>query len=193
MRQLVERIKREGKNLGGGILKVDAFLNHQLEPELTLAMGEHFRRAFEAAGVEGVDKVITAEVSGIAPALATGLAYGVPVVYARKQRPITMPATVFETQAPSHTKGGMTKLIVSPEYLRRGERVLLIDDFLATGRTVDALAELVSTAGGELLGMGFVIEKAFEGGRERLVPFGVPIVSLAVIERMDDVGIHLRE
>lgn len=193
MKELRDRIAAEGQNLGGGILKVDAFLNHQLDPELTLGMGRAFRERFARLGVERVTKIVTAEVSGIAPGLATGIALGVPVVYARKKRPITMPATVFETQAPSHTKGDVTKLIVSPEYLSATDRVLLIDDFLATGLTVDALADLVEAAGAELLGIGCVIEKSFEGGRDLLEKRGVPVVSLAVVEAMDDDGIRLAE
>lgn len=191
--ELRERIVAEGHNLGGGILKVDAFLNHQLDPELTMAMGRAFHERFTAQGVAGVTKIVTAEVSGIAPGLSTGVAYGVPVVYARKKRPITMPTTVFETQAPSHTKGEITKLIVSPEYLNPNDRVLLIDDFLATGLTIDALADLIGTAGATLLGIGCVIEKAFEGGRDLLQRRGVPVVSLAVIEAMDESGIHLAD
>ncbi len=191
MKELAERILREGQYLGGGILKVDGFLNHQLDPTLTLDMGRAFHEQFAVAGVTAVEKIVTAEVSGIAPALAAGVAFGAPVVYARKKRPITMPATVFETQAPSHTKGEITSLIVSPEYLRRDERVLIIDDFLASGRTVDALAELVVTAGAKLLGIGCVIEKRFEGGWERLEHLGVPLVSLAVITAMDETGIVL--
>ncbi len=191
MDELRRRILTEGRNLGGGILKVDSFLNHQLDPELTGAMGRSFRAAFEVVGITEVSKIVTAEVSGIAPALATGMAYGVPVVYARKRRPITMPDTVFSTQAPSHTKGGVTELIVSPEYLTPPDLVLIIDDFLATGRTVDALANLVRTSGATLLGIGCVIEKTFEWGRERLKHFGVPVVSLVRITEMDGNNIRL--
>lgn len=191
MKALRERIAAEGSYLGGGILKVDAFLNHQLDPELTMAMGEAFRERFTALGVDAPTKIVTAEVSGIAPALATAAAYGVPIVYARKKRPITMPATVLETQAPSHTKGGVTRLIVSPEYLGTGDSVLIVDDFLASGQTVDALADLVLAAGATLLGIGCVIEKSFEGGRDVLASHRVPIVSLAVVTAMDDAGIHL--
>lgn len=192
MRSLIERIRAEGQNLGDGILKVDGFLNHQLDPELTREMGVVFAQRFAAAGLEQIDKIVTAEVSGIAPALATGMALGVPVVYARKKRPITMPDTVLETRAPSHTKGGITRLIVSPEYLGHGERVLIIDDFLASGRTIEALAGLVRAAGANLLGIGCVIEKSFEGGRERLAAQAVPLISLAVISSMSD-GIELAD
>ena len=185
MKAIVERIRAEGKNLGRGILKVDSFVNHQLDPALTVEMGQVFASRFAAAGVTGITKIITAEVSGIAPALTTGIAIGVPVIYARKSRPITMPTGYFRAEAPSHTKGGIVDLIVSPEYLDAGDRVLLIDDFLATGLTIDALASLVAECGATLCGIGCIIEKAFEGGRTRLAHLGVPIVTLARVESME--------
>lgn len=193
MQRLVERIQAEGQVLDGGILKVDGFINHQLEPALTVAMGRAFAKGFAAfQSADGITKIVTAEVSGIAPAFATGLAYGVPVVYARKQRPLTMTGVVLEAEAPSRTKGGVTKLIVSPDYLRPSDRVLIIDDFLASGKTLLALAELIRASGATLCGLGCVIEKAFEGGRERLAGLEVPLLSLAVIERMDERGITVR-
>lgn len=185
MKEVVERIRAEGKNLGRGILKVDGFVNHQLDPLLTVEMGKVFAARFAAAGVTGITKVITAEVSGIAPALTTGLALGVPVIYARKTRPITMPTGYFRAEAPSHTKGGIVDLIVSPEYLHADDRVLLIDDFLATGLTIDALASLVAECGATLCGIGCIIEKSFEEGRSRLAHLNVPIVTLAVVANMD--------
>jgi xanthine phosphoribosyltransferase len=193
VKALDERILREGKVLPGGILKVDGFLNHQLDPRLTLAMGRAFRERFDAAGISGVTRVVTAEVSGIAPGLATAATYDVPLVYARKKRPVTMANGVLEAVAPSHTKGGDTPLLISPEYLGQGDRVLLIDDFLASGKTVLALAELIGRAGAELLGTGFVIEKSFEGGRTLLGPLGVPVVSLAVVSALGADGITLAE
>lgn len=193
MKELRERILSEGRVLPGGILKVDGFLNHQLDPELTVRIGTSFREAFEVAGVDGVTRVVTAEVSGIAPGLATAMAYGVPLVYARKKRPVTMAAGVLEAVAPSRTKGGNTSLLISPEYLGAGERVLLIDDFLASGRTVMALAGLIARAGAELLGTGFVIEKSFEGGRELLAPLELPIVSLAVVTSLREDAVELAE
>ena len=185
MKAIVERIRAEGKNLGRGILKVDSFVNHQLDPALTVEMGQVFASRFTAAGVTGITKIITAEVSGIAPALTTGIALGVPVIYARKSRPITMPTGYFRAEAPSHTKGGIVDLIVSPEYLDASDRVLLIDDFLATGLTIDALASLVAECGATLCGIGCIIEKTFEGGRARLAHLGVPIVTLARVESME--------
>ncbi|MFN8487289.1 MAG: xanthine phosphoribosyltransferase [Caldilineaceae bacterium] len=192
MQALVERIRSEGRNLGRGILKVDGFINHQLDPELTMGMGEAFARRFANASATGITKIITAEVSGIAPALTTGLVLHVPIIYARKTRPITMPTGYYSASAPSHTKGGMVELIVSPEYLFPTDRVLLIDDFLATGKTIAALATLVAQCGATLCGIGCIVEKVFEGGREQLAPLGVPIISLAVIESMDGDTIVVR-
>ena len=179
MLALVERIRAEGTYLGNGIIKVDGFVNHQIDPGLTTEMGRAFAAQFAGAGVT---KVITAEVSGIAPALATAQVLDVPLVYARKHRPITMPEGYFLAEAPSHTKGGIVQLMVSPQYLADTDRVLLIDDFLATGHTIHALVELVQQSRAVLCGIGCLIEKVFEGGREQLAGLGVPIVTLAKID-----------
>ncbi len=189
MQALIERIRQEGKNLGGGILKVDSFLNHQLEPALTLEMGRALAEAFTTLKVA---KIVTAEVSGIAPALATAVALGVPMLYARKRRPITMTGVVLEAEAPSRTKGGVNRLILSPDYLNPADKALIIDDFLASGHTITALAEIIRASGAELCGIGCVIEKAFEGGRARLAHLEVPIVSLAIVERLDESGMVVR-
>jgi xanthine phosphoribosyltransferase len=192
VKALIERIRAEGRNLGRGILKLDGFINHQLDPTLTLAMGQEFAHRFARVGVTGITKIITAEVSGIAPALTTGIVLNVPVVYARKTRPITMPAGYYRAEAPSHTKGGIVELIVSPEYLLPSDRVLLIDDFLATGKTIAALADLVHQCGATLCGIGCIVEKLFEGGRQELAHLNVPIISLAVIESMEGDTIVVR-
>ncbi len=186
MTELVERIRREGRVLPGGFLKVDGFLNHRLEPGLTLAMGRAFRERFDALGAGPVDLVVTAEVSGIGPALATAAAYDAPLVYARKKRPATMPGAVLEAHAPSRTKGGTTPLIVSPEVLGAGDRVLLIDDFLASGLTIAALAGLIRGAAARLVGIGVVIEKTFQGGRARLHDVDAPVVALAAVDALDE-------
>ena len=183
MKALEERIKAEGRNLGHGILKVDSFVNHQVDPVLMMACGQEFARLFRPVNPT---KVLTAEISGIAPALATGYALGIPVVYARKTKPITMPDTVFLTTAPSHTKQREVEIMASPEYLRAGERVLIIDDFLATGQTILALARIAQAAGAQVVGVGALIEKTFEGGRQALSGLNVPIESLARIVSMDD-------
>ncbi len=179
---LKERILREGKNLGNGILKVDGFINHQVDPQLMDACGAELARRFAQADAT---KILTAEISGIAPALMTGKYLQLPVVYARKHKPITMPDQVFLTLAPSHTKGRMVELIISPEYLGGGERVLIIDDFLASGATILGLVRLAEVAGAQVVGIGTLIEKTFEAGRAALEPLGVPIESLAPIASLE--------
>jgi xanthine phosphoribosyltransferase len=141
----------------------------------------------------GITKVLTAEISGIAPALTTALALGVPVVYGRKSKPITMPDEVFIATAPSHTKGKEVQLMVSPEFLGAADKVLIIDDFLATGYTIQALVRLAQQAGAEVIGVGAVIEKSFEGGRAKLEAQGIRVRSLAVIEKMTDDEIFFAE
>ena len=188
MDQLKQRILRDGKNLGGGILKVDSFINHQVDPALMDACGREFAARFANVGAT---KILTAEISGIAPALMTALHLNLSVVYARKTKPITMPDQVFLTLAPSHTKGRMVELIVSPEYLGKGEKVLIIDDFLATGSTIHGLVRLAETAGATIVGIGALIEKSFEGGRAALKELGVPVESLVCILSMDGDNIVL--
>jgi xanthine phosphoribosyltransferase len=180
--ELKERIRRDGRHLGHGILKVDSFLTHQVDLLLMQRAGQDLARRFAQAGAT---RVLTAEISGIAPAAFTALALGIPMIYARKVRPITMPTPVYEEKAPSHTKGTMVSLIVSPEFLTAADRVLIIDDFLATGQTIAALARIVQASGATVVGIGSCIEKTFEGGRALLRPLDVPIYSLALIERLD--------
>jgi xanthine phosphoribosyltransferase len=182
MRELQERIMREGKNLGNGILKVDGFINHQVDPILMDACGRELARRFKDIGAT---KVLTAEISGIAPAVSTAYHLKLPLVYARKHKPITMPDQVFLTLSPSHTKGRMVELIISPEYLSDGERVIIIDDFLATGATILGLVRLAQTAGSTIAGIGTLIEKTFEGGRQALSSLGVPIEALVQITSME--------
>lgn len=183
MEALKARVRAEGQNLGRGILKVDAFINHQVDPRLMLRVGEDLASRFAKAGAT---KVLTAEISGIAPALMTALALKVPVVYARKTKPVTMTDPVYVEAAPSHTRGVDTFLMVSPEFLNPGDRILIIDDFLASGQTIDALVRLVQHAGAELVGIGALIEKRFEGGRERLESLSVPVEALVVVASMSD-------
>ena len=183
MDSLKLRIITDGKNLGNGILKVDGFINHQVDP---LLMDECGRELAARMARVRPTKVLTAEISGIAPAVATARYLSVPVVYARKQKPITMPDQIFLTLAPSHTKGREVELIVSPEYLGREERVLIVDDFLASGQTILGLARLAQAAGATVVGVGAVIEKSFEGGRAALSHLNVPIESLAIICDMSD-------
>ncbi|HZQ06683.1 MAG TPA: xanthine phosphoribosyltransferase [Anaerolineae bacterium] len=182
MHWLRERIMNEGRVLGGGILKVDVFMNHQVDPLLMQGIGYEFARRFRA---QHPTKILTAEISGIAPALAAGMMMQVPVVFARKTKPITLAEEPYQATAPSHTKGGEVSLMVSHEFLDSNDRVLIIDDFLATALTIRALAQIVKQSGAELVGIGAVIEKSFEGGRKALADLGVQVESLAVIEKFD--------
>ena len=186
MKLLEDRIQKDGQYIGDGILKVDSFVNHQVDPELMNEAGKEFAKLFMNFSAT---KILTAEISGIAPAVSAGLHLGIPVVFARKNKPITMPDQVLLTLSPSHTKGRTVELIVSPEYLGTGERVLIIDDFLATGKTIEGLIRLAEIAGATVVGVGALIEKTFEEGRERLEAMNIHVESLARIESMSEEGI----
>ena len=185
MQRLKDKILAEGKYLGKGILKVDSFMNHQIDARLMKEVGEEFAHRFKHLGAS---RILTAETSGIAPALSAALALDLPLVFARKHKPVTMAANPYTESAESHTHGKVVELIVSPEYLTREDRVIIIDDFLASARTIKALVKLVQTSGAELLAIGAVIEKAFEGGRDLLAGEGltIPIESLAAIKSFDN-------
>ncbi len=189
MKELVQKIQEHGVYLGNGILKVDSFLNHQIDAGLMHRGGVEFANRFAATKP---DVILTAEISGIVPATMTALQMQLPIVFARKHRPITMPKDVYSSSAPSHTKGKIVELMVSPEYLKAGQRVLIIDDFLATGKTLQGLVQIVGQAQAELVGIGAVIEKSFEGGRALLSTLGVQIESLAIIDALSDDGIEVR-
>lgn len=185
MRALQQRIEAEGRNLGSGILKIDSLLNHQLDPQLMYEMGVEIGRRFQNVPV---DRILTAEISGIAPALMAGYALNVPIVYARKIKPITMFGPVFLETAPSHTKGAEVNLLVSAEFMPPDQDVLIIDDFLATGQTLRALARIVESARSRVSGVAVVVEKTFEGGRQYMLDKGypMPIEALVQITSMDD-------
>ena len=183
MEALKKRILLDGVNLGKGILKVDSFINHQVDPALMMEAGQALAARF--ADVKAT-KVLTAEISGIAPALTTALTLNLPLIYARKTKPVTMTDPVYVEAAPSHTKGISVFLMVSPEFLGPGDRVLIVDDFLASGQTIEALVRLVRHSGSELVGIGALIEKSFEGGREELEALGVPLCALVTVLDMSD-------
>jgi xanthine phosphoribosyltransferase len=185
MESLRQRIAAEGQNLGRGILKIDSFLNHQIDAQLMDEIGKDIAVRFAETRPT---RVLTAEVSGLIPAAMTGKALGnIPVVYARKRKPITMMEPVFVETAPSHTKGNEVSLMVSPEFISREDRILIVDDFLASGKTIAALARIVQASGAELVGIAAVVEKIFEGGRALLrETWEVPIYACATILNMDD-------
>ena len=188
MKLLEERIVHDGKCLEGGILKVDSFINHQMDPMLMKAVAEEFGRRFSGSGA---NKILTVEASGIAPAIMTGLAMELPVVFAKKKKPSTM-ENMLSTTVYSFTKGRNYDVCVCGDYLGKGDRVLFIDDFLANGNAALGMIDLVRQASAEIAGMGFLIEKAFQHGRERIEAAGIRVESLAIVESLDGGRILLR-
>ena len=189
MEALKERILRDGKCLEGGILKVDGFINHQMDPVLMKSIAVEFVRRFASADI---NKIVTIEASGIAPAIMTGYLLELPVVFAKKKKPVTMEG-MLTTSVFSFTKQKSYDICLSGEFLGRGDRVLFIDDFLANGNAAKGIIDLVGQAGAELAGMGFVIEKAFQHGGDYLRQAGIRVESLAVIESLDGCKIKLKD
>lgn len=178
MEMLKEKIRQEGLVPSDNILKVDSFLNHQIDPELMMAIGEEFARLFADAGIT---KILTIESSGIAAALTAGLKLGVPLVFARKKKSVLMNEDVYMTDVHSFTKNETNQVTVLKKFLPAGETILIIDDFLANGEAALGLAHLVEQAGSTVAGIGIVIEKAFQNGAARLKEKGFRVESLARI------------
>lgn len=161
MKLLEERIKQDGRVIGTEVLKVDNFLNHQVDPALMKAMGDEFARLFADAKVE---KVLTVESSGIAPAVFAALALNVPMVFARKKKSLTLSEDHYTADVYSFTKQEINHVIVDKRFIQPGERLLLIDDFLANGQAVEGMMQIAEAAGAEVVGVGIVIEKTFQRG-----------------------------
>ena len=185
---LKERVLRDGKCLPGGILKVDSFINHQLDPMLIMKIGQHFASLFRDSGA---NKILTIEASGIAPAIAMGIATGLPVVFVKKKKPSTM-AGAYVSTVHSFTKGADSTVSVSREFLTASDRVVIIDDVLARGSASRCMIDLVQQAGASIAGMGFVIEKTFQGGGKWLREQGYHVESLVQVESLDNCEIKLR-
>lgn len=185
MKILEERIRKDGKIFPGNILKVDSFLNHQIDVHLLEQIGEEFYRLF---GDASVDKIMTIEASGIGIACITAQRFGVPVVFAKKSQSINISSDVYTAKVASYTHGKVYDVIVSKEFLHSGERVLIIDDFLAKGQAMLGLIDIVRSAGAEPVGAGIVIEKGFQEGGKLIRNAGVRLESLAVVESMGDDG-----
>lgn len=181
MKLLEERIRQEGLILSETVLKVDSFLNHQVDTELALEIGEQFAKIFAD---RGINKVITIEASGIQFAMATGIALKVPFVYAKKKKAVTLHEEVYTAPVHSFTKQETYQVCVSAKYLGPEDKVLIVDDFLATGAALVGLVDIVKEAGAELVGVGCVIEKSFQEGRSLLEEKGVEVHSLARISAM---------
>ncbi|CQR52094.1 xanthine phosphoribosyltransferase [Paenibacillus sonchi] len=183
MELLRHKVISEGIVLGQGVLKVDSFLNHQMDPFLMREVGREFTRRF--AG-EGVTKVLTIESSGIAPGIMTALELEVPLIFARKQKSLTLTEDIFVEKVYSFTKKESNEITVSKKFIAPGERVLIVDDFLANGEAAFGLARIVEQAGGTVAGIGIVIEKAFQPGNRLLKEAGYRVESLVRIASLDE-------
>ena len=188
MKQLKERILSDGKCFPGGILKVDNFINHQMDPILMREMAKELVKRFSG---HHINKVITIEASGIAPAIMVGAILDVPVLFAKKKVPSTM-ENMLVTEVFSFTKGRSYSVCVSGDYLCKDDKVLFVDDFLANGNAAKGIIDLVNQAGASLEGMGFLIEKGFQSGGDELRGRGIHVESLAIIDSLDNCTIMLR-
>ena len=183
MQLLKDRIRKDGKIKGGNVLKVDSFLNHQMDIKLFEEIGKEFKRRF--ADVE-VNKILTIEASGIGIACVVAQYFDVPVLFAKKNKTKNIAGDVYTSQVESFTHGRVYDIIVSKEFLGKGDKVLLIDDFLANGKALEGLATLVQDSGAELVGAGVVIEKGFQIGGDNLRKQGIRLESLAIVDSMDE-------
>ncbi len=190
MKALHDRIIRDGNVLSSHVLKVDSFLNHQVDPMLVMEIGREFAKIFAN---EPITKVLTIEASGIHFAFATAHALGVPFIYAKKKKAVTLTEDVYSSTVYSFTRQEEYQISVSKRYLTADDRVLIIDDFLATGAALIGLKQIVESAGAHLIGVGAVIEKSFQDGRAKLEEMGVRIHSLARIQAMSPAGIQFIE
>lgn len=185
MKLLEERIRKDGKIRGGDVLKVDSFLNHQMDVGLFQEIGKEFYRLY---GDCGVTKILTIEASGIGIACVTAQFFGCPVIFAKKNKTKNIAGDVYTSKVESFTHGKVYDIIVSKEFLLPSDRVLLIDDFLANGSALQGLIKLVRDAGAELVGAGICVEKAFQPGGNLIRSMGVRVESLARVKSMGDDG-----
>lgn len=190
MEELKTRIKEVGTVLPGNVLKVDAFLNHQIDAGLMQRIGQAFAAQFADAGIT---KVWTVESSGIAPAVMTGLALGVPVIFARKHKSLTLNEGLYTAEVYSYTKQVANKITIAQKYVAPDDKVLIIDDFLANGQAVSGLLAIAKQAGVTVTGAGIVIEKTFQPGRLALEKQGIPVVSLAKIKSLANGQVEFAE
>lgn len=183
MKQLQEKILKEGTVLGQGVLKVDHFLTHQVDPQLMAAIGQDFANYFAE---EKITKVVTLEASGITPAVFTALSLDVPMIYARKSKSLTLSEELLTSSVYSFTKQVTSDISISRHLLTEEDTVLIIDDFLANGQAAKGLIELCQQAGANVAGLGIVIEKSFQSGRQLLEDAGIHVYSQARIASLDD-------
>lgn len=183
MELLRQKVINEGIVLEGQVLKVDSFLNHQMDPLLMKEIGRAFTQLFADTGVT---TILTIESSGIAPGIMTALEFGVPLIFARKQKSLTLTEDIFVETVYSYTKKQSNDITVSKKFIKPGDRVLIIDDFLANGEAASGLARIVKQAGAEVVGIGIVIEKSFQPGAQLLIDEGYRLESLVRIRSLDN-------
>ncbi|MBP3435792.1 MAG: xanthine phosphoribosyltransferase [Clostridia bacterium] len=186
MKLLEDRILQDGQFLPGNVLKVDSFLNHQIDVAFVCKLGQEFERLFRDAGVT---KILTIEASGIGIACLTAQYFGVPVVFAKKSKTTNIFGDVYTATVESYTHGTTSQIIVSSRFLQPEDRVLIIDDFLANGQALNGLIQVVETAGATVVGAGIVFEKAFQPGGDLIRSRGIRVESLARIAAMDGANI----
>lgn len=190
MEALKERIRREGRILPGNIIKVDGFLNHQVDTRFLGELAQEFSRHFS---LEGVTKILTAEASGIALAAVCSYIYGIPMVFAKKAKSDNIEGGLYQSEIFSYTYKKKTTLICAREWLGPKDRILIVDDFLARGEALRGLIDIAEQSGGQLAGIGVAVEKGFQGGGDKLRAAGYPLYSLAIIEKADENGFVFRE
>lgn len=183
MKVLLDRIRKDGVVRAGNVLKVDKFLNHQMDVKLFREIGKEFKRRFADAEI---NKILTIEASGIGIACIVAEYFDVPVVFAKKTQTKNIAGEVYTSKVESFTHGKVYDIIVSKEFLGKSDKVLVIDDFLAKGAALDGLTTLIKDSGAELVGAGIVIEKGFQDGGERIRAKGVRVESLAIVDSMDE-------
>lgn len=181
MKLLKDRIMQDGKVLSENVLKVDTFLNHQIDPVLMQAIGNEFANRYKDAGIS---KILTIESSGIAPSMFAGLTLGVPVVFARKRKSLTLSDNLFTSKVHSFTKGETNDISVSKDFIHEDDTVLIIDDFLANGQAVLGLLDILQQAEAKTAGVGIVIEKGFQPGGKLIREKGIRVDSLANIKSL---------
>ena len=190
MKLLEERIKKEGKVFEGDVLKVDRFLNHQIDVNLLSELGAEWKRLYE--GTE-INKILTIEASGIGIACVAALQFNVPVVFAKKTKTVNIAADVYTSKVESYTHKTTYDIIVSKEFLGSGDKVLIIDDFLANGKALLGLIDIVEQSGAKLAGACCAIEKGFQHGGDDLRAKGIRVESLAIVESMSDDSVTFRK
>ena len=187
LKLLEDRIRSDGDVLPGNVLKINSFLNHQVDPELMKKVGEEFSRLFKDSGIT---KVLTCEASGIAPGVMTAYELHVPLVFARKKKPATLNDAVYWADVYSYTKKVTNQICVEQKFLHKGERLLIIDDFLANGEAVKGMINIANQAEAEVAGVGIVVAKTFQGGSEWLKNHGYRLEALAEIDSLANNQVH---